>query len=73
MTRKMFYKEFLDGRIEHRDTFRIRELSEISKVVRKRMKEKAELNRIKMGRAWRKEDIPLSVEEPLSTFEKTTE
>ena len=41
----------MDGRIEHRDTFRIRELSEISKVVRKRMKEKAELNRIKMGRA----------------------
>ena len=37
------------------------------------MKEKAELNSIKTEWAWRKEDIPTSVEEPLSTFEKTTE
>ena len=73
MTPKMFYKAFMDGKIEHRDTFSNRELSEIPKFVRKKMKEKAELNSIKTGWAWRKEDIPPSVEEPLSTFEKTTE
>ena len=63
----------MDGRIEHRDTFSSRELSEVPKFVRKKMKEKAELNCIKAERAWRKEDIPPSLEEPLSTFEKTTE
>ena len=73
MTPKMFYKAFMDGKIEHRDTFSNRELSEIPKFVRKKMEEKAELNSIKTGWAWRKEDIPPSVEEPLSTFEKTTE
>ena len=73
MTPKMFYKAFMDGKIEHRDTFSNRELSEIPKFARKKMKEKAELNSIKTEWAWRKEDIPPSVEEPLSTFEKTTE
>lgn len=32
-----------------------------------------DLNCVKTEWAWRKEDIPTSVEEPLSTFEKTTE
>ena len=48
MTPKMFYKAFMDGKIEHRDTFSNRELSEIPKFVRKKMKEKAELNSIKL-------------------------
>ena len=73
MTPRMFYKAFLDGKIEHRDTFSSRELSEVPKFVRKKMKEKAELNSIKAEWVWRQEDIPPSVEEPLSTFEKTTE
>ena len=73
MTPRMFYKAFLDGKIEHRDTFSSRELSEIPKFVKKKMKEKTEVNSIKTGWAWRKENIPPSVEEPLSTFEKTTE
>ena len=73
MTPKMFYKAFMDGRIEHRDTFSSRELSEVPKFVRKKMEEKAELNSIKTKLSWRKEGIPPSVEEPLSTFEKTTE
>ena len=37
MTPKMFYKAFMDGKIEHRDTFSNRELSEIPKFVRKRI------------------------------------
>ena len=72
MTPRMFYKAFLDGKIEYRDTFSSRELSEIPKFVKRKMKEKAELNSIKAKWVWRQEDIPPSVEEPLSTFEKTT-
>lgn len=72
MTPRMFYKAFMDGRIEHKDTFS-RELSQIPKFVQKRMAGKAELNGIKKKLAWRKEDVPPSVDEPLSTFEKATE
>lgn len=39
MTPRMFYKTFLDGRIEHRDTFSNRELSEVPKFVRRRLEE----------------------------------
>ena len=60
----------MEGRIEHKDTFSTRELSQIPKFVQKKMADKAELNRIKKKLAWRKEDIPPSVDEPLSTFEK---
>ena len=52
MTPKMFYKAFMDGKIEHRDTFSNRELSEIPKFVRKKMKEKAELNIVNKSGAW---------------------
>ena len=34
---------------------------------------KAEQNVVKKKLAWRKEDVPPSVDEPLSTFEKATE
>ncbi len=73
MTPKMFYKAFMEGRIEHKDTFSTRELSQIPKYVQKKMADKAELNCIRKNLAWRREDVPPSVDEPLSTFEKATE
>lgn len=47
MTPKMFYKAFMEGRIEHKDTFSTRELSQIPKYVQKKMADKAEMNCIK--------------------------
>ena len=44
------------------------EISEKPKFVREKMEERTELNCIKAEWAWRQEDIPPSVEEPLSTF-----
>ncbi len=63
----------MDGKIEHKDTFSCRKLSQIPKFVQKKMADKAELNCIRKKLAWRREDVPPSVDEPLSTFEKSTE
>ena len=64
---------FIDGRIKHNGIFSTKEFSQTPKFVQKKMADKAELNCIKKELAWRREDIPPSVDEPLYTFEKATE